>query len=152
MFGISSFSQAPFASTVRPIYTVRATVASASNAAAYGIRYAFGGATVVGVSVLDVATNRYTFPSALITGQSNVDNVGTTIISQILVNIDAVSDFSATIAYTTNGATLVTGYSSFVANIREKWENEAIATEAWSTVDPTSEIWTVIPAQSENWN
>ena len=146
MFGISSFSEAPFASTVRPIYTVRATVASASNAAAYGIRYAFGGATVVGVSVLDVAANRYTFPSALITGQSNVDNVGTIRISQILVNIDAVSDFSATIAYTTNGATLVAGYSSFIANIREKWENEAIATEVWSTVNPTSEIWTVIPA------
>ena len=152
MFGISSFSQAPFASTVRPIYTVRATVASASNAAAYGIRYAFGGATVVGVSVLDVATNRYTFPTVLIEGESVLVDVDAVTILQMQVNIDAVSAFTTKIAYTTNGSALVAGYSSFIANIREKWENEAIATEAWSTIAPTSEIWTVIPAQSENWN
>lgn len=129
-----------------------ALVASDSGSSAYGIRYAFGGATIVGESVLDVATNRYTFPSVLIEGASSIADVDAITILQTQVNIDAVSAFTPKIAYTTNGSTLVAGYSSFIANIREKWENEAIATEAWSTIAPTSEIWTVIPAQSENWN
>jgi hypothetical protein len=151
MLGFSTFAQTPL-SAVRPLYNVSFALTSESTASAYGIRYAFGGATIVGESVLDVATNRYTFPSALITGQSNVDNVGTIRISQILVNIDAVSDFSPKVAYTAAVGAVITDSLSFIANIREKWENEAIAAEAWSTVDPTSEIWTVIPAQSENWN
>lgn len=127
-------------------------MASESGSSAYGIRYAFGGATVVGESGVAAITYRYTFPSALIAGQSAVADVVTNTISQAQVNIDAESDFSAVVAYTTNGVTLITGSSSFIANIREKWENEAIATESWSNIAPTSEIWTVIPAQSENWN
>ena len=151
MLGFSTFAQTPL-SAVRPLYNVSFTLTSASAASAYGIRYAFGGATIVGESVLDVATNRLTFSSVLITGESVIPDVHTVTILRTQFSIDSASDFAATVAYTTNGATLVAGYSSFIANIREKWENEAIATEAWSTVDPSSEIWTVIPAQSENWN
>ena len=151
MLGFSTFAQTPL-SAVRPLYNVSFTLTSASAASAYGIRYAFGGATIVGESALDVATNRLTFPSALIAGISSIPDVVAFRVLDQQFALSAATDFSATIAYTTNGATLVAGYSSFIANIREKWENEAIATEAWSTVDPSSEIWTVIPAQSENWN
>ena len=151
MLGFSTFAQTPL-SAVRPLYNVSFTLTPLSTASAYGIRYAFGGATIVGESALDVATNRLTFPTVLIVGESVIPDVHTVTILQTQIGIDTASDFTATVAYTTNGSTLVAGYSSFIANIREKWENEAIATEAWSTVDPSSEIWTVIPAQSENWN
>lgn len=129
-----------------------ALVASDSGSSAYGIRYAFGGATVVGESSVAVAANRYTLPTVLIAGSSSIPDVLTNTISNAHINIDSASDFSATAAYTTNCFTLITSSTSFIANIREKWENEVIATEAWSTVDSTSEIWTVVPAQSENWN
>lgn len=129
-----------------------ALVASESGSSAYGIRYAFGGATVVGESGVAAITYRYTFSSALIAGQSAVADVVTNTISQAHVNIDLESDFRVNVAYTAKGVTVLIGSSSFIANIREKWENEAIATESWSNIAPTSEIWTVIPAQSENWN
>ena len=129
-----------------------ALVASESSSSVYGIRYAFGGATVVGESDVAVVTNRYTFPSALIVGESSIADVTSNTLSNVQVGIDSASDFSARVVYTAKGVTLMAGSSSFIANIREKWENEAIATETWSTIDPTSETWTVIPAQSENWN
>ena len=94
---------------------------------------------------------RYALLSTLISGESDVD-LAPILIAQVKVGINAESGFDPKVAYTTKSGALIAEGSSFIANIREKWENEAIATEAWATVDPTSEIWTVIPAQSENWN
>ena len=128
-----------------------ALVASESGASAYGIRYAFGGATVVGESTVSALTNRYTFPSALIAGESSIPNVVTNVINLVQVNVDSASNFTATVFYTAKGVTSINGSSAFVANIREKWENEAIATEIWVNVPSTNEIWTVVPATSETW-
>ena len=122
-----------------------ALVASSSNSAAFGIRYAFGGATVVGESSVVALAVRYAILSTLISSESNA-GLAAILIAQVSANIDAESGFSPKISYTTGSGALITEGSYFVANIREKWENEAIATEVWSIVEPTSENWTVTPS------
>lgn len=128
-----------------------ALMASESGLSAYGIRYAFGGATVVGESSLSAVTYRYTFPSAVLAAQSSIPDVVTIVVNNVPFSIDSQSDFSARVVYTAKGVASMTGNTNFVANVREKWENEAILSESWVNVSPTSEIWTVIPSTSETW-
>ena len=128
-----------------------ALVASESGASAYGIRYAFGGATIVGESDVSAITYRYTFPSATLTATSGFNDVYSNVIFRESVGISSDSDFSARVVYRALGRSTLEANSNFVANVREKWENEAIATEIWVNVPSTNEIWTVVPATSETW-
>ena len=127
------------------------SISSSSGATAYGVRYAFGGATVVGSSGFNAVTHKYTFPNVLIDGRSSIPDVLSTVTVLTQINIDSESDFIASVNYTATGAFSVNSGSALIANIREKWENEAIATEVWVNVPSTNEIWTVIPATSETW-
>ena len=150
MFGITAFSGSPFSSTAGNVYSEAITIAASSSSSCYSIRYAFGGATVVGVSTVDAKTNRYTFVSTSLNGSSSVAAVSNVVL-RTGVQISPASEFTAKVVYSALGSATVASNSQFMAIVRKKWENEADISETWTMVQDNSEIWTQVTDNSETW-